>query len=69
MPTNDTPIHLGKASQEIPVTLFQDHLDGLCTLIHFCNGLAAAGKGEVPGSFELVMHYQELKSRVNASKK
>ena len=62
--TNDLPIHLNADHVNIPVTLFQSQLDGLCALIHFCDGLNQAGKGRVPGSFELVMHYRELRNRV-----
>lgn len=51
----------------MPVTLVQDQLDGLCALIHYCEGVAKSGQGRVPGSFELVMHYRELRSRVHSS--
>lgn len=65
--TNDLPIHLNTESKNLTVTLFQSQLDGLCALIHFCEGIEASGKGRVPGSFELIMHYRELTRRVNQS--
>lgn len=62
--TNDTPIHLGASEKDVTITLWQAHLDGMCALIHYCDGIRGAGHGFVPGSFELVMHYREIKSRL-----
>ena len=58
--TNDLPIHLGIDSLKLNTDVFQTHLDGLCALIHYCEGVEKSGKGRVPGSFELVMHYRSL---------
>ncbi len=62
--TNDLPIHLGRDMADIPVPIHQHHLDGLCALIHYCDGVEKSGKGRVPGSFELVMHYRAIRTRV-----
>lgn len=64
--TNDLPIHLGAEEKVVPVTLWQTHLDGICALIHYCEGVASSGKGFVPGAFELIMHYREIKSCLRA---
>ncbi|MFA6904281.1 MAG: hypothetical protein WC236_14500 [Gallionellaceae bacterium] len=63
--TNDLPIHLGAASKNVEITLFQSNLDGINALIHFCEGFSASGKGVIPGSIELIMHYRELRSKTN----
>lgn len=63
--TNDLPVHLGANSINVEITLFQSHLDGINALIHFCEGFTASGKGMIPGSFELTMHYRELRSKAN----
>ncbi len=59
---NDPPIHLPTRVVKAEVELFQDHLDGLCALMHFCEGVSRNGNGQVPGHFELVMHYRALKA-------
>lgn len=64
---NDRPIHLGTDSKLVPVTLWQSHLDGLCALIHYCEGVGVMGRGVPPGAHELIMHYRELAGRVRES--
>ena len=63
--TNDKPIHLGQNHVTLEVTLTQDNLDGLCSLIHWCEGFEKAGNGVVDGQFELIMHYRSLRSAIN----
>lgn len=64
---NDRPIHLRpstqphtEASVTCPVWLTQSSLDGMQAMIQFCSGMEAAGKGRIPGSFEIVMFYRTL---------
>lgn len=72
----DRPIHLAEYSISkketnggyqvtIPVTLVQSHLDALLSLINFCNGFSSSGKGEVPGSFDLVMFHRLLHGTIH----
>ena len=71
MSFNDRPIHLEglaickkraytEASVTVPVCITQSSLDGLQAMIRFCEGMEAAGKGRISGSFELVMFYRTL---------
>lgn len=75
MSFNDRPIHLSQYSicsrqpnaddsVVVPVWITQSNLDGLQAMIQFCGGLEVAGKGRVPGSFELVMFYRQLQSAI-----
>jgi len=76
MSFNDRPIHLARLSicdrhpnhddsVRVPVWITQSNLDGLQAMIQFCGGLEAAGKGRVPGSFELTMFYRQLQSAIS----
>ena len=77
----DRPIHLtnysickrephSQPSVEVPVWITQSSLDGMQALIQFINGLEAAGKGQVPGGFDLIMFYRQLDSAIrNADNK
>jgi hypothetical protein len=68
---SDGPIHLApptdkysEASVTTPVWLTQSHLDGLQTLMAWCDGVKSGGGGNVPGHFELVMHYRLLRAAI-----
>lgn len=76
--TNDMPIHLSnyqicrererpqtEPSVVVPVWITQSSLDGLNALIHYCSGVENSGKGRLPGSFELVMFYRQLRSSIH----
>lgn len=74
--TNDPPIHLAQyqicdkrphseASVNVPVWITQSSLDGIQTMIKFCDGLQRGGNGTVPGSFELVMFYRTLRGAID----
>jgi hypothetical protein len=71
MSFNDRPLHLSElsickkmphteASVCVPVVVTQSALDGLQAMIRFCEGMEAAGKGRISGSFELIMFYRAL---------
>lgn len=73
---NDKPLHLSELkicnreeygggfkcepSVTVPIWVTQSSLDGMQTLIQFLAGLEAAGKGQTPGGFELIMFYRTL---------
>jgi len=44
------------------VWLTQSSLDALITIIHYFEGVAGAGKGQVSGSHELIMFYRTIVS-------
>lgn len=71
----DAPIHLPQnqkrpdgvreeASVVCPVWITQSSLDGIQAILHYCAGVEAAGKGRVPGSFELTMFYRTLSRNI-----
>jgi len=71
MSFNDRPMHLGDLkicrkhahtdnSVIVPVWITQSNLDGLQALIHVVEGMNRDGKGQLSGSFELVMFYRNL---------
>jgi hypothetical protein len=51
------------------VWITQSALDGICQLLTFCEGLERAGKGTIPGAFDLVMHYRQLREAVDKAVK
>lgn len=61
---NDEPIHLKGDGVGVSITLRQSFVDGLYTLIVFCEGMRAAGRGDIPGHFEALMLYREIAARV-----
>ena len=70
---NDRPIHLPPStvphqepSVTCPVWITQSNLDGLQALIKWLEGFESAGKGRVPGSFELISFYRTLCSSIQA---
>lgn len=72
---SDMPIHLPpsgqpgtEASVTCPVWITQGALDGIAMLLAYCDGVEAAGRGRLPGSFELIMHYRQLRSAIQAHK-
>lgn len=72
---SDMPIHLPPSSipgQEpsvtCPVWITQSALDGIAMLLAYCAAVEASGKGRVAGSFELMMHYRNLKSAISEAK-
>lgn len=62
MTTHDLPLHLDRDLKAVQVVLHQDHLDGICALIHFCEGVSSSGKSRPPGMQELIMHYRNIRS-------
>jgi hypothetical protein len=42
------------------VNLFSDNFRGMEALLNWLEGYRSAGKGEVPGHFELIMHLRSL---------
>ena len=67
----DRPIHLPPSSVPhlepsvtCPVWITQSSLDGMLMLLTFCQGMEAAGKGRIDGSFELTMFYRTLRSAI-----
>ena len=49
---------------KVPVTLFQDHLDGLYTMLVFIEGFSKT-TGIVPGTHECIMLYRNLVSSID----
>ena len=46
----------------------QEHIDGILALIYWGEGFEKAGNGNIPGRYELIMHYRILKEAVNKAK-
>jgi len=67
--TNNLPIHLNDDSIITKVTLFQSQLDGMCALIHYCEGILSSGNGQPPGMLELIFHYRTIREAVYQYKK
>lgn len=72
----DRPIHLpssGIYGQEPSVTaevvITQSTLDGIVQLLTWLEGYQAAKSGQIPGDFELVMFYRELRRAIQDPKK
>lgn len=76
---NDKPIHLAEYDCSIKeehsercvnmnVCIRQSDLDGLFTLMSFCDGFSKSGNGTVPGSFELRMFYRNIGATLYAEK-
>lgn len=76
---NDKPIHLAEYDCSIKeehseryvnmnICIRQSDLDGLFTLMSFCNGFSKSGNGIVPGSFELVMFYRGIRAALSIVK-
>jgi hypothetical protein len=68
---SDMPIHLPPSttpgtepSVVCPVWITQSALDGIAMMLAYCTAMEASGKGRVPGSFELTMHYRQLRSAI-----
>jgi hypothetical protein len=77
---NDKPIHLSaylicdkqpyaEPSVTVPIWVTQSSLDGIQALIRFCEGMNAAGHGEINGSFELVMFHRTLRGCIDKAEK
>ena len=62
MTYNDSPVHIGVDSLTCEIEISQAHLDGLSSLIQFLQGFHRSGGCQVPGHFELMMHYRELRN-------
>lgn len=60
-PTNEP--HTGNYVIFEKLQVGQSTLDGLAALIHWIDGFQDAGKGRVPGGFELVMFYRSFLQR------
>ena len=58
----DMPHH--DPSVEVPVWITQSSLDGMITLMNFCDGFEKGGNGKVPGSFELLMFYRTIRDNL-----
>lgn len=52
--------------ESVTISPTQNDLDGLNALIHWCDGYEKAGKGRVPGHFELVMLYRSLAASIRS---
>jgi len=66
-PRSDQPFTEPMARLQIILPETQYH--GLHSLIEWISGFQAAGKGDVPGYFELVMHFRELNHALRDSEK
>lgn len=76
MTLNDAPIHLTnykickksahtEAQVTVPVFITQSNLDAIQALIKWIAGFQAGGnRADVPGGFELMMHYRSLASAI-----
>lgn len=72
MPDYESTVHNlpnGGDALIIELGIWQSTVDGLCALIHWLNGFEAAGKGRVPGHFELVMHFRSLTNAIRQQDK
>ena len=66
----DNPIHLDGKEIKVTISLSQRELDGLHMLGMYCAGLQDAKlTGQIPGLFDLVMHYRSLAGEVRVAKK
>jgi hypothetical protein len=71
----DLPIHLppsqdphSEPSIHVEVWLPQSNLDGLHALLQWLDGYESAKSGKIPGHFELISHFRQLKSSIYALK-
>jgi hypothetical protein len=69
---NDRPIHLPPSTEPsrepsitVPVWITQSNLDGLHALMQWLDGFIDAKGGTIPGHFELVMHFRQIRSAIN----
>jgi hypothetical protein len=54
---------------KVPVWITEQDYQGLHALLNWLSGFEAAGKGQVPGHFELVMHFRQLTSAIREAQK
>ena len=68
----DEPIRLPLSKEQyqrpsinVNIWIPQDHLDGIHALMQWLDGYESAKSGNIPGHFELIMHFRELKNKIN----
>ena len=59
-------IHLEDVNLRCDVTVSQDELDGVYSLISWLDGYAANGGQGIPGHYELLMLYRRLRGAYNS---
>ena len=69
--TEYCPNNLPEGGDAVMVTIpvWQPTINGLYSLLNWLDGFESAGRGNVPGHFELVMHFRSLRASLLAQRK